>query len=46
MARIDSYLGKLAGDEVTPKPPVSRLDKNLNKTAESGGAGTTASGSS
>lgn len=37
MARIDSYLGKIAGDEITPKPPVTRLDKNLNKIAENGG---------
>lgn len=34
MARIDTYLGKMAGKNVTPAAPVSRLDKNLAGIAD------------
>ena len=33
MARINSYIKKLAGEEVTLAPPVSRLDKSLSVIA-------------
>ena len=29
MARIDTYLKAIAGEDITPAAPVSRLDKSL-----------------
>ena len=33
MARLDKYLAKIGGEDITPPAPVSRIDKSLSVLA-------------